>query len=278
MNSALKILTINSLPALGTAGLKMVMGILGPHALPVPTVLLSGTGNMKNHKRFDLPFKELLQSTIELTIQQGHSLIAYIGYLGDSQQAEIIENILIEFKNAIQYVMVDPVCGDNQRLYVNLEIAGSWSRLLALADLATPNVTELAQLSGNDVSTAGDCIKNSIIDFKEKYPKLDFILTGCVEDDKVVNRYYSREKTIESKHDFIPGYYSGTGDTFASLYLLLRFIKGFPIEKSLSMSGKMMECFIRDAWRNHQTNININLLMEKTFQDQKKFITNCYDY
>ncbi len=278
MNSSLKVLTINSLPALGTAGLKMVMGILGSHALPVPTVLLSGTGNIENHKRFKLPFKDHLQSTVELAIQQGHSLIVYIGYLGHAQQSEIIESILKEYKNAIQFVMVDPVCGDNQRLYVDSDIAESWAKLLAFADLATPNVTELAYLSGKDVSTASDCIKNNTINFKEKYPKLDFILTGCVEDDKVVNRYYSREKTIESKHDFIPGYYSGSGDTFASLFVLLRFIKGFSIEKSLRMSGKMMECFIKDAWRNHQTSININLLMEKTFQDQKKFITNCYEY
>lgn len=277
MNLSLRVLTINSLPAHGTAGLKMTMGVLGAHALPVPTVLLSGTGNTENHKRFDVPFKEHLLSTLELAIQQGHSLIVYIGYLGNAQQAEIIQNILQEYKEVIQFVLVDPVCGDNERLYVDLEIAHSWSSLLCMADLATPNITELAYLCGNDVSTAYTSITNNTLLFKNKFPNLDFILTGCIDDANIVNRYYNTGKTIESKHDFIPGHYNGTGDTFASLYILLRFIKGFSIEKSLKMSGKMMECIIRDAWRNNHTSININLLMGKTLNDQKKFITTCYE-
>ncbi len=77
-----KIVAVNSLPALGHAGLKAVISVLGTQTVTVPTLLLSGTGNMPGHRRVAVPLEELLYSTFELLKEE--KIILYIGMLWHS--------------------------------------------------------------------------------------------------------------------------------------------------------------------------------------------------
>ncbi len=261
----IKILAINSLPTNGNAGLKMVLPVLGTRAIPVPTLLLSGIGNMAGHQRFTIPFAELLNSTLTLARDQEQPLAVYVGYLADDTQAVIIAEAIGEFRPLIRFVLIDPVCGDNGRAYVPPTVIESWQTLLPLADLALPNLTEAALLAGLAAPvdlTDPDAI---ITTFCRQYPALSVIITGIVQGDTVTNRLIQSDQTStrnaslpawqESSHRYFPNYFSGTGDTFASLLIRLHCIEGHPLPAAMTQAGIVLERLIERAVATGQTNL-----------------------
>jgi len=71
-------LAISSFAVHGTASLKTFISLLGDKILPVPSLLLNGLTNMTMVKKFDTPFRELLQSTFEVAVNRELDLILYI--------------------------------------------------------------------------------------------------------------------------------------------------------------------------------------------------------
>ncbi|KGF69883.1 pyridoxamine kinase, partial [Hoeflea sp. BAL378] len=73
------------------------------------------------------------------------------GYLGDAGQAADIARLVgaVREANPKAVYMCDPVIGDTGALYVPEPVAQAiGSKLIPIADIATPNVHELAWLSG----------------------------------------------------------------------------------------------------------------------------------
>jgi pyridoxine kinase len=78
------------------------------------------------------------------------------GYMADPDQidlaADIIRDVRRSNRNAV--ILVDPVMGDNGRLYVKNEIAaGIKTTLLPLAKIITPNVWELEYLTDTPLTS-----------------------------------------------------------------------------------------------------------------------------
>lgn len=240
----LKVLAINSFPANGNAGLKMVMSVLGTHVLPVPTLLLSGIGNMPGYQRYPVPFSDLLNSTLMMARQNGFQLVVYVGYLGDSGQAGIIADALTRFADLVQYVLIDPVCGDNGRAYVPDAIIDSWQQLLTIADLALPNLTETALLSGvrRDINLTKPELY--LTAFQQKYPTLTCIVTGIVSGDRIINRWLKPDSHTDFTHAYHPRQFSGTGDTFASLFIQHHFFDNLTYADAIEQAGLTLERLI----------------------------------
>ncbi|MBC7921579.1 MAG: bifunctional hydroxymethylpyrimidine kinase/phosphomethylpyrimidine kinase [Ferruginibacter sp.] len=244
-NSSLKVLAINSLPANGNAGLKMVLGVLGTYVIPVPTLLLSGIGSIPGHERYAVPFEALLKGSLALAKRSGQSLIVYVGYLGNAQQAGVILENLDGFRDIIRFVVVDPVCGDNGRAYVPEELIASWHPLLLRADLALPNLTEVALLSGARGALALTQPEEYLSAFRQKYPALECIVTGVTEGNRVSNQWFRADHRQVFAHPHHPSYFSGAGDTYASLLLFFFFFKGLPKEQAILKAGLAVEMLIR---------------------------------
>jgi pyridoxine kinase len=248
-DKSVKVLCINSLPANGNAGLKMVMPVLGTHAIPVPTLLLSGIGNMAGYQRFALPFAELLHATLALARDREQPVAVYVGYLADDAQAAVIAEAIRAFRTMIRFVLIDPVCGDNGRAYVPPAVIESWQTLLPLANLALPNLTEAALLAGLQPPfdlTDPDLI---ISTFGQKYPTLTTVITGIVAGETVTNRLIQADdsgpKTFS--HRYFPAYFSGTGDTFASLLIRLHCVENWPLPDAVRQAGAVLERLIEQA-------------------------------
>jgi len=143
------ILAISSYAVHGTASLKTFTTILGEKILPVPSIMLNGLTNMSLVRKFDTPFKELLESTFELAADRKLDIILYIGYLGSAEQADIILGVIDTYHRIIRSIIVDPVCGDNGRKYVPDEVIAQWPKLIKKADMAFPNMTEVKILTGH---------------------------------------------------------------------------------------------------------------------------------
>jgi pyridoxine kinase len=240
----LKVLAINSFPANGNAGLKMAMSVLGTHVLPVPTLLLSGIGNMPGHQRYAVPFADLLNSTLTMARQNGYQLVVYVGYLGNADQAGIIAHALIQFADLVQFVLIDPVCGDNSRAYVSDEIRASWHQLLPVADLALPNLTETALLA--DIRHDIDLTQPEpyLTAFRQKYPSLTSIVTGIVVGDRIINRWLQADNHTDFAHTYYPRPFSGTGDTFASLFIQYHFFENLSQADAIEQAGLTLEKLI----------------------------------
>ena len=70
------------------------------------------------------------------------------GFLGSARQIDIVLDFLRDFKGPHTLAIVDPVMGDNGQLYPSYtqEMCDEMRRLLAYADVVTPNVTEACEL------------------------------------------------------------------------------------------------------------------------------------
>ncbi len=250
----IKILAINSLPANGNAGLKMILSVLGTHAIPVPTLLLSGIGNMAGYQRFTLPFADLLHSTLSLARAQEQPIAVYVGYLADAEQASVIAEAIHIFRSLIRFVLIDPVCGDNGRAYVSPAVVESWQTLLPLANLALPNLTEAALLSDQTSPIDLTNPDEVIAAFSRKYPTLPVVITGIVDGETVTNRLILPSSSptetgptrlqYDFSHRYFPTYFSGTGDTFASLLVRLHCVEGLALTDAVHQAGTTVERLI----------------------------------
>ena len=72
------------------------------------------------------------------------------GFLGSVRQIDMVLDFLHDFKGPDTKVIVDPVMGDNGRIYSSYtqEMCDDMRRLLADADVLTPNLTEACELLG----------------------------------------------------------------------------------------------------------------------------------
>ena len=244
-----KILAINSFPANGNAGLKMAMSVLGTHAIPVPTLLLSGIGNMPGFQRFPVPFYELLDGTLTLARQNGHSLVVYVGYLGSADQPALITDALARFWDIIKYIVVDPVCGDNGRAYTTDAIIDAWHDLLPLADLVLPNFTETALLTGIRENIVPENAERYLSAFRNRYPAQDCIVTGIRFENQVINRWVRAATGVitDFAHPYYPQYFSGTGDLFASVLLRYLCLENQSMPQAIVNAGRVLETIIRQS-------------------------------
>ncbi len=243
-----KILAVNSFPTNGNAGLKVVMSILDVRCIPVPTLLLSGIGSISGHERFHYDFEHLLSGTLAIARKREEQLVLYVGYLGSSDQPEIIARYLNEYQDVIKKVLVDPVCGDQGKAYVPEAIIQSWHTLLARADVILPNATEVALLTGQEPSGEIADTETYVYQLQEKHPHLKVLVTSMVHNRGIANRlYYQKELVHTHLHEQIPRHFSGTGDAFASLVADAYYLKGHTLKQSMAIAGDTVKAYLENS-------------------------------
>ncbi len=217
----LKTLAINSLPAFGDAGLKCVLSVLQTRVVPVPSLILSGLGNVKGHRRYLYDFQDNLCHTLEHLIENEDKIIIYIGYLDHADQIAQIKKVILRFRQHIEHIIIDPVAGDNGQAYVPEAIISDWPALLELADWATPNITEVKLL------TQQQDLDEGISQLCRRFKDTNWIVTSYpTEPGKIANRLITKDLKRDYTTEHIPQKISGAGDTFTS-----QFIKAFFYEQ-----------------------------------------------
>lgn len=89
------------------------------------------------------------------------------GYMGSLENVVLSEEIISQMKsrNGELSVIVDPVMGDDGRLYVPVDVADAiMARLLPNADIITPNAWEFSHIVKSDFRTRDD-IKSALLDY-----------------------------------------------------------------------------------------------------------------
>ncbi|PWM45907.1 MAG: pyridoxamine kinase [Clostridiales bacterium] len=248
MNKQKRIVAIHDISCLGKCSLTVALPVLsaaGHEVLAVPTAVLSThTGGFTGFTFRDLTDDLLPIMNHWQTLNLEYDAF-YTGYLGSFRQIDIVCQMIEKLKTKETFVFIDPVMGDNGKLYTAFtqNFPQEMKRLCAQADMICPNITEAALLTESDYKV-GPFDKLYIEGMLEKLSKLGpkkIILTGVYFDNKTLGAaYFDSGKIGYCFSDKIPGFFHGTGDVFASAFLGA-YLKNNDIKKSLQIAVDFTE-------------------------------------
>ncbi len=254
-----RVVTIQDISCIGKCSLTVALPIIsamGIETAIVPTAVLSTHTQFKN-----FTFRDLSE---DIPLIQKHWKEEnfkfdgiYTGYLGSIQQIDILKDFFKTFKTNDNFIFIDPVMGDNGKLYVgfNQEFADEMAKLCKMADIVVPNLTEASAMLNMEYKEkyTEEEIKQILIDLSKLGPK-KVILTGVsfkenelgvMSYDKDTNVFFSyfREK--------IPVKYHGTGDIFSST-LVGAIVNGNLVEEAIKISVDYVWETINDTYKTNK--------------------------
>lgn len=222
-NRQKKIAVINDFCGFGRCSLAVSIPIISAMKLqccPLPTALFS------NHTGFPSFYSEDFTPHMERYIEEWKKLdlrfeAILSGFLGSAEQTEIVSRFFEHFKTESNTVVVDPVMGDNGKLYpgYSRELADKMSSLLCFADILTPNLTEATILTGEEydekISDAG--LLSIAKRLSDMGPR-KVVISGISRGDDLINFVYEKGVGHEIITEHKVGICrSGTGDVFSSV-------------------------------------------------------------
>ncbi|RLC33631.1 MAG: pyridoxamine kinase [Deltaproteobacteria bacterium] len=227
-NPVPRVAAIHDLSGFGRASLTVIIPILstmGVQACPLPTAVLSThTGGFKGYH-----FVDLTEDMVRMIDHWKALDIAfdavYSGFLGSPRQVNIVIDFIKSFARPEQLVAVDPVMGDNGKPYKTMgpEMIRQMRLLVSKADIITPNFTEAAFLLDEPYpeNIGEKQVKQWIVRLCDKGPGKVIITSVPVPGRQNVSAVvaFDREDGRFWKVDctYVPAYYPGTGDAFASV-------------------------------------------------------------
>lgn len=222
-----RIAAIHDISGLGKCALTValpIVSVAGIECCVIPTAVLSThTGGFR-----DVYFKDLTDSILPITThwkEQGFDFDAiYSGYLGSMEQVDLLMQVIGQLQQDKTLVVVDPVMGDNGKLYQTFSIDFPYKmrELCRMADVITPNVTEaclLLERPYQEPPYTKEYLDELLCGLAE-FSGATVILTGACRSlhEQGAAAYLPKENRFYyAAGPRIPGMYHGTGDVFASV-------------------------------------------------------------
>lgn len=248
------IIVISSHVVRGSVGNRSVVFALEQLGFPVwavPTILLAwhpGQGRSTRIVPEDGQFSALIED-LAASPRLGEACAIISGYFGDPRQAKAVAGLVKQLKarNRKAIFLCDPVCADEDGLYVPQAVAEAIRQeLLPLADIATPNRSELEWIVGERLDD-----NSSIIRAARKLGPSTMLVTSAhaMLDGSIGNLLVTRLDAVLAEHRVIENAPNGTGDLFAAIFIA-RLIEGLSPEKALrSATAAVFEVVARAVKR-----------------------------
>lgn len=247
-----------------------ILSVLGIECCPMPTAVLSNQTGYKSYHCTDLTgeMPKYLDEWRKLGCKFDSVLT---GYMTGEKQADIIIEAVRSFRNDGSLIVVDPVMADDGKLYSTYSkgLCKKVIELSSLADIITPNLTELCILSqtgyreltshGNDENyplLVADAAKRLLSDTLRTV-----IVTGVHYSNSICNIIVDCDVPTVIKSEIYGGSYSGTGDIFSSI-VCGEITKGMSVDYAVRTACKLIERSLRDTVRNG-TDRNDGIAFEK---------------
>ena len=221
-----KVLTMQDISCYGQCSITVALPIIsawGYETAILPSAILSThTSGFKNFTVHDLSNE--IPKIINHWKSEGIKYDAfYVGYLGDISHVDLVIQVKNELLNKGGYFVLDPVMGDNGKLYpvFNDDYVKAIRRLIKEADIILPNLTEACFLTGIEYKEEYDesYIKNVINKLLELGAK-KIVLTGIAYQKEMTGVVIYDENGYQHfTHKRINKSYHGTGDVYASTFL-----------------------------------------------------------
>jgi len=223
------LLSVSSWVARGHVGNSAVRFPLmrrGIEVVALPTVVLAHhPGHKRDVARADTPDILAMGQDI-LGSPDPHPVDGVlVGYLAFAPQAAAIAGLVAEARayRAGIPLLLDPIAGDGGKLYVDRLIVDEIrANLLPMADIVTPNVTELVALAApKRIRQAPRLPENEIVDMARKLGPPTVIVTSAPASgkDRYANLVISEEMVVRVETPRVAAQVHGTGDLLAGLIL-----------------------------------------------------------
>lgn len=256
-----RMVAIHDISGLGKCSLTVALPIVsasGVECCCIPTALLSThTGCFT-----DWTFRDLSDDI--LPIAEHWSKLddikfdaIYSGYLASEKQGELLEKCIDYLKGEETLVIVDPAMADNGKYYANFDnkMAACFRRLIAKADIITPNITEACFITETEYVPAphSDEFVYGLIEKLSALGPKTVAITGVCPDNEhvgIVAKDNQTGKTARFMNVSREGTFHGSGDVFASSFAAL-LVRGADMETALSLAEAFVsDCVERTEKRN----------------------------
>ena len=220
-----RVLTIQDISCLGKCSITIALPVLS--AMGVETVILP-TAVLSTHTMFkNFTVKDLTDQLIPIAEHWKSENVQfdaiYTGYLGSAEEIEIAERIFGMFKTPETLIFVDPVMGDNGKLYPAFDeaYAARNAALCAHADIIVPNITEACLMTGTEYREeyGREYVTELLRKLSELGPEVSVLTGVSLSAGKTGVMGYDRKRDafFEYQNDRVNAAYHGTGDLFSSV-------------------------------------------------------------
>ena len=252
-----RILTVQDISCFGKCSLTVALPILS--AMGIETAILP-TAVLSTHTLFKgFTCKDLSDQLKPITDHWKKEKITfdaiYTGYLGTEEEIDTVIGIIESFRNENTLVFIDPAMGDNGKLYpaFNEHYARKNADLCAIADIADPNITEAAYLTGLPYreSYTEEYVKELLLALAAIGTKTPILTGVSLSEGKTGAMGYDskRKEFFRYQNDRIPAAYHGTGDIFSSV-LAGAFVRGIDRADALKIAADYTALTIAETLKN----------------------------
>ena len=244
-----KILAIHDLSCIGRCSLSVIMPIIssmGMQVCPLPTAILSThLGGFSTVCMND--FSSHIASFSAHWQREGLTFDSiYSGFLASAAQIELVSNLFDDFSANHPLILVDPVMGDNGKLYslYTEQMQEQIKHLVCKADIITPNYTEACFLLGQvfqPIVERPELLEPWLRDLADMGPSRIVVTGVLLPNQTVANLSYDRysNQFHYNTCKLVPTRYPGTGDVFASV-LLGNLLRGASLATAVAGAGSFV--------------------------------------
>lgn len=283
-NQSKKVVAVHDLSGVGHVSLMAVIPILssmGFQVCPLPTAVLSTHTQYPEYTFLDLT--DEMRRMMECWKRLDFTFDAfYTGYLGSPAQVQIVEDLIAHFKRPDDLVVVDPVLGDNGRLYKGFDerMIQEMRRLIRRADVITPNITEVFLLldRAQPEGELGDgCLKELLRDLSDQGPEIVIATSVPVADNPHMTSVYAYNRRGDRYWKvtcpYLPAHYPGTGDSFTSV-ITGALMQGDSLPIALDRATQFILQGIRATFGYEYNNMD-GIMLEKVLHNLDMPIQSC---
>lgn len=244
------ILIINDMPGYSKVAMAAMLPILshmGHSVYNLPTALVSNTLDYGKFALLDTT--DYMTQVIETWHQLGFQFDCITtGFLASARQVDIIRNFIESQKKEGLLVMTDPIMGDDGKLYngVTEETVDNMRRLIGVADVIVPNLTEAQFLTGlyrgQETLTAEQA--RQVVDALRTFGPRSVIVTSG--QDAATGKHtvwgydHTKDFYFSIPYNLVQVHFPGTGDMFSAV-LVGELLRGKPLRSSVKHAMDVLE-------------------------------------
>ncbi len=234
-----QILLINDIAGYGKVATAAMLPILSYFGLPVynlPTALVSNT---LDYGKFNiLDTTDYIQGVFPVWKELGFRFDAIAtGFIASERQARIVSQYCMEQASHGTTIFVDPIMGDEGKLYngVTPSTIRSMLEMLSVAHLIYPNYTEACYLTGTPYREDGVTLEEAhrMVEALHEVGAKSVIITSMIVDGVhcVIGLNHYDGQLFKLDYTEIPVHFPGTGDIFSAV-LIGHLLRGEPLVES----------------------------------------------
>ena len=252
-----KIAAINDLTGFGRCALTVALPVISHMRLqccPVPTSIFSNHAGYPEYYFDD--YTARLEGYLSMWRKLGLTFDGIMsGFLGSAEQIGVVEQFVGQFRSRDSVVVIDPVMGDHGKVVGTYteEMCMQMRRLVAMADIITPNLTEACKLTDTPYKETG-WKRAELLTMAGKLRQMGpgrIVITGIPQGEFIANYLYQeKEEPALFRTHRVGSERCGTGDLFAAI-IAADAVNGVPFDRSVKKASHFVKkCMIRSMERD----------------------------